>query len=82
MHRRIAAAEVPVSVHMLVSSETWDAGIMAAISFEHFSGRRWPFFIHEDGSVSAAQRAVIERVLPGVRFVPRAEAETRASVYL
>jgi hypothetical protein len=82
MHRRREGAEVPVSVHMLVSSETWDAGIMAAISFEHFSGRRWPLFIHEDGSVSAEQRAVIERVLPGVRFVPRSEAEARASVHL
>ena len=82
MHRRKEAAEVPVSVHMLVSSETWDAGIMAAISFEHFSGCRWPLFIHEDGSVSAAQRAVIERILPGVRFVPRAEADARASDYL
>jgi hypothetical protein len=82
MHRRREGAEVPVSVHMLVSSETWDAGIMAAISFEHFSGRRWPLFIHEDGSVSVAQRAVIERVLPGVRFVPRAEAEARASAHL
>ena len=37
-------------MHMLVSSETWDAGILAAISFENFSGRRWPLFIHEDGS--------------------------------
>jgi len=69
-------------VHMLVSSQTWDAGIMAAISFEHFSGRRWPLFIHEDGSVSEAQREVIERILPGVRFVPRAEAEARIPHHL
>jgi hypothetical protein len=66
---------MPVSVHMLVSSETWDAGILAAISFENFTGRRWPLFIHEDGSVTRAQRGTIERILRGVRFVPRAEAE-------
>lgn len=82
MHRRRQGAEVPVSVHMLVSSQTWDAGIMAAISFEHFSGRRWPLFIHEDGSVSVAQRNVIERILPGVQFVPRPEAEARISRHL
>ncbi|HEY5814257.1 MAG TPA: hypothetical protein VIT23_16580 [Terrimicrobiaceae bacterium] len=82
LHRRQQGAEVPVSVHMLVSSQTWDAGILAAISFEHFSGRRWPLFIHEDGSVSEVQRAVIERVLPGVRFVPRSEAEARMPAHL
>jgi hypothetical protein len=82
MHRRRQGAEVPVSVHMLVSSLTWDAGIMAAISFEHFSGRRWPLFIHEDGSVSPAQRDRIERILPGVRFVPRPEAEARVPHHL
>ena len=82
MNRRRQGAEVPVSVHMLVSSQTWDAGIMAALSFEHFSGRRWPLFIHEDGSVSPAQRDTIERILPGVRFVPRPEAEARIPHHL
>jgi len=82
MHRRRQGAEVPVSVHMLVSSQTWDAGLMAAISFEHFSGRRWPLFIHEDGSITEAQRTVIERTLPGVRFVPRPEAEARMPRHL
>jgi hypothetical protein len=66
---------MPVSVHMLVSSQTWDAGMLAAISFENFSGRRWPLFIHEDGSVTEAQRKVIVKTLPGVRFIPRLEAE-------
>jgi hypothetical protein len=82
MNRRRQGAEVPVSVHMLVSSQTWDAGIMAALSFEHFSGRRWPLFIHEDGSVSPAQRDTIERILPGVRFIPRPEAEARIPHHL
>jgi hypothetical protein len=75
LNRRLRGPEMPISVHMLVSSETWDAGILAAISFENFSGRRWPLFVHEDGSVTEAQRRVIEKILPGVRFVPRPEAE-------
>jgi hypothetical protein len=75
LHKPVRGPEVPVSVHMLVSSRTWDAGLLAAISFEHFSARNWPLFIHEDGSVDASQRREIEKKLPGARFVPRAEAE-------
>jgi hypothetical protein len=75
LHRSLHGEEMPISVHMLVSSQTWDAGILAAISFENFTGRRWPLFFHEDGSVSETQRAVIVKTLPGVRFVPRREAD-------
>lgn len=82
LHRRRHELEVPVSVHMLVSSQTWDAGILAAISFENFSGRRWPLFIHEDGSVTKIQQAIIQKTLPGVRFVPRTEAEERMARHL
>lgn len=64
-----------VSVHLLVSSKTWHAGLLAAISFEFFTGRRWNLFIHEDGSVDQKARQRIERVLPGVRFIPRKESE-------
>jgi len=80
--KRPAGEEVPVSVHMLASSKTWHAGVLAAISFEHFTGRRWPLFIHEDGSVDAAARARIEAILPGVTFVPRAVAEGRVAEFL
>lgn len=82
LSRRPRRAAPPISVHMLVSGRTWHAGILAAISFEHFTGRRWELFVHEDGSVDAAARAEIERRLPGVRFVPRPEAEARIAEYL
>jgi lipopolysaccharide biosynthesis glycosyltransferase len=64
-----------VSVHLLVSSKTWHAGILAAISFEFFTGRRWNLFIHEDGSVDQKAHRRMERILPGIRFVSRKEAE-------
>ena len=67
---------------MLVSSETWDAGILAAISFENFSGRCWPLFIHDDGSVTEKQRKVIEQVLPESalwRGLPRGGLSGRTS---
>jgi len=73
--RRPAGPELPVSVHLLVSSKTWRMGVMAAFSLEYFSGRRWKLFIHEDGSVDERSRQEIEARLPGVRFVTRAEAD-------
>lgn len=70
--------EIPVSVHLLVSSKTWRMGMLAALSLEFFSGKRWRLFIHEDGSVDADAREEILRHLPGARFVSRAEADEAA----
>jgi hypothetical protein len=73
--RRPDGDELPASVHLLVSSKTWRMGLLAVLSLEYFSARRWKIFIHEDGSVDADARARIEAKLPGVRFVSRAEAD-------
>jgi hypothetical protein len=75
LSRRPQGEEIPVSVHMLVSSKTWRMGLLAVLSLEIFSGRPWRLFIHEDGSVGPLERSLIEKKLPGVRFVPRPEAE-------
>ncbi|MDH4470218.1 MAG: hypothetical protein QE493_04515 [Verrucomicrobiae bacterium] len=66
-----------ISVHLLVSSKTWHAGLLAAVSFEFFTERRWNIFIHEDGSVEEKERRRIEAVLPGVHFISREESEAR-----
>ena len=81
-YRRPSTAAGSVPVHMLVSSKTWHAGLLAAISLEHHSGRRWKFVIHDDGTVSEAAQKKIQSVLPDVRFVPRTEAEARAKGFL
>lgn len=73
---------MPISLHMLVSSTTWHAGVLAMISFEFFTRRKWDLHMHEDGTVSAADQARIEKILPGVRFVPRSEADERAQEFL
>jgi len=73
--RRPEGPEIPVSVHILVSSKTWRMGLMAAFSLEYFSGKRWKLFIHEDGTVDRRSRERIEARLPGVRFVTRQEAD-------
>ena len=77
--RRPQGQEIPVSVHILVSSKTWRMGLMSVLSLEYFSGKRWKVFVHEDGSVDARSRARIEAKLQGVRFVPRAEADAAAA---
>lgn len=73
--RRPDGEELPVSVHLLVSSKTWKIGLLAALSLEHFSGKRWRLVFHDDGSVSERAAAAILAKLPGARFVPRADAE-------
>ena len=68
-------ADPSVSVHLLVSSKTWHAGVLAAMSFEFFTQRRWNLFFHEDGSVDECSRKRIEKVFPGVHFIARAVSE-------
>lgn len=80
--KRPGGEEVPVSVHVLVSSRTWHGGLLAAISFELLTGRRWRLFVHEDGTVDENSRKRIEATLLGVRFVSRTESDTRALEYL
>lgn len=80
--RPINEADSDVSVHLLVSSKTWHAGVLAAISFEFFTKRRWQLFIHEDGSVSDSARRQIEKVFPGVHFISRPDSEELMKQYL
>ena len=82
LFRRPQLKEESASVHMLVSSKTWHAGVLAAASFETHTRRQWPMYIHEDGSVSESARAEILKILPGARFVPRTEADVRAEKML
>ena len=73
--KRPEGEELPVSVHLLVSSKTWRMGLLSVFSLEYFSGQRWKIFIHEDGSVDEKAVAFILKKLPGVRFVSRKEAD-------
>lgn len=82
MHRRPTHDIEDVSVHMLVSSRTWDAGLLAAVSLESSSGKSWQFFFHDDGTLD---ERMMERILgrfPDARVVRRGEADERARVFL
>ncbi len=73
--RPAGEVDTSVSVHFLVSSRTWHAGVLAAMSFEFFTQRRWNLFFHEDGSVDKESRKKIEKILKGVHFISRAQSE-------
>ncbi len=82
LHRRPSDYIDDVSVHMLVSSRTWDAGLLSAVSLESSSGRSWQFFFHDDGTLD---ERVVERILqrlPDARVVRRADADERARNFL
>lgn len=73
--RRPETEKTPISLHVLLSAKSWRIGMMAILSFEHFTARRWNLFIHEDGSISEADRTQILTRLPGARWVSRSEAD-------
>ena len=66
-------------VNVLVSSKTAEMCILAVQSLECCTGIRWMVYIHDDGTVSALQRAFIEKRLPGIRFVSRKEGDRLAA---
>jgi len=79
---RPQAPEIPESLHLLLSAKSWDFGILAALSFEHATQRRWQMVIHEDGTITSEQRKAIMRFLPDSRFIAKPEADMRAEEYL
>jgi hypothetical protein len=81
-HRRPPAKPCDVTVHMLVSSRTWDAGMVAAASLEHQSARRWNFFFHDDGTLSAEIVARMQSLFADARIVRRAEGDAKAGDFL
>jgi hypothetical protein len=77
-HVRPGFAVAELAVHMLVSSRTWHAGLLAAASLEYHSGRRWQFFVHDDGTVDGHAQQRIRQVFDDAVIVGRTEADARA----
>lgn len=69
----------PVSVHALLSESSWAIGVLAVSSFCFFSRRRWPVFVHEDGSLTERTAARIAALRPAWRIVRRTEADARVN---
>lgn len=64
-----------VSVHMMSQSDRVDASWMSYASFCFYSGRRYPLWIHDDGSFGEEDVARLRRSLPGAVFVSRRQAD-------
>ena len=77
MHHRPAAKTGDPTVHMLVSSRTWHAGLLAYVAFEQHTNRHWRFYIHEDGTVDDAARRIITKTLPDATLISREEADAK-----
>jgi hypothetical protein len=79
LFRRPARRQEDLAVHMLVSSRTLHAGLLAAAGLELHTGRRWEFCFHDDGSVTAPQQEAIAATFADARFIPRAAADATAA---
>lgn len=82
LQRRPQQPVANIGVHMLVSSQTWEAGLLAAASFEHHTDRRWSFFIHEDGTIREKERRSIRKMFPDARLISRDESDAKAHTAL
>jgi|GEM_PF-4832205 len=67
--------ESNVSVHMLSSRDRVDASWMSYASFCLYSGRRFPLWIHDDGSFGEEDVARLRMVLPGAVYISRRQAD-------
>lgn len=57
-------------------------GVAALKSFYRFAPRRYPLFVHEDGSLTRDDAVFLERHFPGVRVVDRVTADREVVAYL
>jgi hypothetical protein len=70
-------AEKPgeVPVHILTGANDWQLAAWAVASWFHHSETAWPLVVHDDGTLPARGREVLQRLFPITRFIERAEAD-------
>ena len=66
---------LPLEVHMVTGERDWRLALWALASWCHFTGRRWRFVVHDDGSLPPSGRDLIGSLFPGARVRLRAEAD-------
>ena len=67
--------ESGVSVHMVVGHGMLRMGLLALRSWELHTRRRWRPFIHQDGSFTMEDRAVLRSHFPDATIIDRFEAD-------
>ncbi len=71
---RLPAAD-GISVHVLIGVRSYREVVVTLRSFERFTGRRWQFILHDDGTLTAAEFAYLRSHLTSARFITRARAD-------
>jgi hypothetical protein len=64
-----------VPVHVLTGRNDWRLAAWMLASWFHFTGRAWPVVFHDDGTLPAEGRGVLQRLFPTMRLIARAEAD-------
>jgi hypothetical protein len=75
-------ADSPSRLHTLLCHRDVPFFIACAQSLLHWEVTLPPWIIHDDGSLCAEDRALLQRTLPGVAIISRAEADARMQVAL
>jgi len=67
--------EITTPVHSLIGIRSYREVVVTIRSLEHFSERRWPYVLHDDGTLGDGHFRWLEAQLPGCRIIPRAQAD-------
>jgi hypothetical protein len=73
----LAAHDGRVEIHMLLHHQRILEGVWALYSFAFFAGEPCQVFVHSDGSLTSADVALLQRVLPGAHVISREAADER-----
>lgn len=71
-----------VELHMLFGRRSMHDAVAAVKSFYRFASHRYPLVVHEDGSLTASDARFLGQQLPGLRIIPRSEADVRVGAEL
>jgi hypothetical protein len=74
--------ESSVEVHLLTSKRDWLCAAWTLASLVHFSGRRWPMVVHDDGTLPQKARQTFTRMFGNLRIVSRPDADREVEAQL
>ena len=75
-------ADLSCELHVLTSTADWLNLLWGLKSFYHYSRRRYGLCIHDDGTLTASDRATLQHHFPQARLIDRPTADAQMSVLL
>lgn len=64
-----------VSIHMLSGASKIDESMVSYLSFCIHTGRRYPFYLHDDGTFQEADVQKLQKLIPGVIFLGKEKSD-------